>query len=221
MSQEKLVKPVDTPEKIADVPKKVNKAKDSDDEDYMLWKKPDSHSPTVALSPPKEEPVASSSFECKPNILTRKHLEKFNVCNEEENEPVPRVSLGDGDDGFESLNGNNSNGSDGEHRARDNQKQEQAKAAIVTEQVIPEDKTDSRQEISEDLSEKLVENDGEDKVNDIDSDGVPPTSPSSASKRAGVRFRKSWVQEMINHDSTDEDNFKTNKRKYKVIIILL
>lgn len=223
LSNEKLVETPDTPEKVAVLPKmlKVNKAKDSDDEDYMLWKKPDSHAPIVTFSPPAEEPVASSSFECKPNVLTRNRLEKFNVRNKEENKQVPRVSLGDGDDGFESLNGNNSNGSDGEHRARDHQKQEKAPAAKVTEQVIPEDKTDSCQEINEDLSEKLLEKDSKDKVKEVDSDGVTPTSPSSTGKRASVRFRKSWIQEMIDHDSTDEDHFRTNKGKIKVIIILL
>lgn len=179
----------------------------------MMWKKPDSNTPIVTFTPPPEEPVASSSFKYKPNLLTRKHLEKFNVRNNNQN-IRPRTSFGDGDDGFESLNGNNSNGSDGENRTKDNQNRvplpntNEKKTDLDLN--TPKVKTDEIN-IKADKQEPIDK-----KSNNVDSDGAAPTSSPSEGKRVGVRFRNTWIQEMIEHDSSDEATF-INDKKEKVV----
>lgn len=96
------------------------KSKDSDDEDYMEWKKP--LPPTVTFTPPPEDINGSHNpFPDKPNSFAE-------VSSSHEFQPVERHAprhpfdrlLSEGDDGFESLNGNVSNGSDFESRTADN-----------------------------------------------------------------------------------------------------
>lgn len=182
----------------------------------MAWKKPDLDAPIVTFTPPPEEPVASSSFEYKPSVLTRKRLERFNVRNQNNDARVPRTSFADGDDGFESLNGNNSNGSDGENRANLNQvenivdpnpNQDNVDNSVLNDN--EESKISAKivkKNDSVDMSEK-------DKSNDVDSDGPTAMSSPSKAKRAGVRFRNSWVQDMFETELSEEVPFKKKKKK--------
>lgn len=212
------------------------KAKDSDDEDYMVWKKPDLTAPIVTFTPPPDDATPSTSFRYKPNVLTKKQLESFNVRLNQQIH-ISRA-LADGDDGFESLNGYNSNGSEGERVKNE------------TENLIQKEKTSSKEQNNEEPTEvitpeikltespkastkneepksseptkvfvkaDIIKKDEDEKSLDADSDGVAATSSPSTGKRIGVRFRSSWVQEG-NQESSDEDFTTINKKKEKVNI---
>ncbi|KAJ8730094.1 hypothetical protein PYW07_017132 [Mythimna separata] len=209
------------------------KAKDSDDEDYMVWKKPDLTAPIVTFTPPPDDATPSTSFRYKPNVLTKKQLESFNV---RQNQQIPNSrALADGDDGFESLNGYNSNGSEGERVKNE------------TENLIQKEKTTSTEQTNENATEentpktKLAESPKattkneepktiepikafvksnimkkEEDEKSLESDGVAPTSSPNTGKRIGVRFRSSWAQEDIRiHESSDDDFPPVNKKKDK------
>lgn len=170
------------------------KAKDSDDEDYMAWKKPDA--PIVTFTPPPDDATPSSSKYKPNNILTKKHLESFNVRLNQQIH-IARAIFADGDDGFESLNGNNSNASDNENKAKTDERKVKAKDK-------PTDKL--RDEPDKDDDDKSVDSEG----------AVPMSSPSSG-KRVGVRFlnRNSWANKSARHESSDEI-FGNIKKKPKV-----
>lgn len=165
------------------------KAKDSDDEDYMAWKKPDA--PIVTFTPPPDDATPSSS-KFKPNILTKKHLESFNIRLNQQIH-IARAIFADGDDGFESLNGNNSNASDNENKAKTDERKTKAKNK-------PRDKPDK---------------DDDDKS--VDSEEAVPMSSPSSGKRVGVRFlnRSSRTKKGARHESSDEI-FGNVKKKPKV-----
>ncbi|XP_047023852.1 protein PHTF2 isoform X3 [Helicoverpa zea] len=209
------------------------KAKDSDDEDYMVWKKPDLTAPIVTFTPPPDDATPSTSFRYKPNVLTKKQLESFNV-RQNQQAHISRA-LADGDDGFESLNGYNSNGSEGERvknetenllqKERTSSKEEKIKVAekigsdaqLGDSEVITKNDGPKIIEVTEELVESqiLKKDDDDDDKSDADSDGVAPTSSPSTGKRVGVRFRSNWAQDGIRMaDSSDED-FTVNKKKEK------
>lgn len=200
------------------------KVKDSDDEDYMPWKKPDITAPIVTFTPPPDDATPGTSFSFKPNILTKKHLETFNVRLNQQMH-IARAMFADGDDGFESLNGYNSNGSDGENKTKDIDVQGSShniEAKGTSKQKLP-DNAKLVKEVPENNIEvrndkKVDKNAKEDdeKSIDPDSDGGAPTSSPSAGKRIGVRFRSSWVQDTIRRESSDDD-FASVKKKQKVI----
>lgn len=171
------------------------KAKDSDDEDYMAWKKPDA--PTVTFTPPPDEATPSSS-KYKPNILTKKHLESFNVRLNQQIH-IARAIFADGDDGFESLNGNNSNASDNEKAKTENEKKPKAKDKPLT------NKKDS---------DKLNDSHKDDDDKSADSDGAVPMSSPSSGKRIGVRFRNAWKKAA--RRESGEEIFGNIKKKPKV-----
>lgn len=196
MSKENIIKNFESP--IKSKPIKV-KVKDSDDEDYMEWKKPDITpdltAPIVTFTPPPDD-TPGSSFDFKPQ-LTKKHLETFNG---RQNANGARAVFADGDDGFESLNGYNSNGSDAENR----------KELLRTKNNVANEATTGTNEI-------LVEKEGdevflidkiknEDDEKSIDSDCAIPTSPNEG-KRAGVRFRSSWGRR-----ETSYEDFNVKKK---------
>lgn len=222
------------------------KAKDSDDEDYMVWKKPDLMAPIVTFTPPPDDATPSTSFRYKPNALTKKQLESFNVrqnqINVRDNQILISRALADGDDGFESLNGYNSNGSEGERVKNE------------TENLIQKEMTNSKEQINGTTAEKntttdiniaetpktgteneepknntpikviaksnIMKKDEDEKSLDADSDGIAATSSPSTGKRIGVRFRSSWAQDDIHiQDSSDEDFPTVNKEKKKVKIV--
>lgn len=188
------------------------KAKDSDDEDYMAWKKPDVSAPIVTFTPPPDE-TPGSSFDFKPNVLTKKHLETFNV---RQNINIARAVFADGDDGFESLNGYNSNGSDGDRKT---EASNEAKSKdIISDKPL----TESNEPIDKNVDEgnkvlfganELKKEDDEKSVEPESDGALPTTSSPSEGKRVGVRFRKSWR----NNDDSDND-FTVPKKKEKVII---
>lgn len=179
------------------------KAKDSDDEDYMLWKKPDIKpdltTPIVTFTPPPDD-TPGCSFDFKQQ-LTKKHLETFNG---RQNANGTRTAFADGDDGFESLNGYNSNGSDADNR----------KELLRTKnKVVNEVATDTYEILEDKESDKVFLIDKLKKDEDeksIDSDCANPISSPSEGKRVGVRFRSSWVR----RETSDEDF--TVKKKDKV-----
>lgn len=174
------------------------KAKDSDDEDYMVWKKPDLKpdltTPIVTFTPPSDD-TPGCSFDFKPQ-LTKKHLETFNG---RQNANGARAIFADGDDGFESLNGYNSNGSDADNR----------KELLRTKnKVANEVATGTRDILGEKESDKVFLIGKLKKEEDeIDSDCVNPTSSPNEGKRVGVRFRSSWVR----RETSDED-FNVKKK---------
>nr|XP_032520351.1 putative homeodomain transcription factor isoform X1 [Danaus plexippus plexippus] len=176
------------------------KVKDSDDEDYMSWKKPEETAPVVTFTPPADEGNTKRTFRYKPNILTKKYLEFFNV-----RQSLNRPIFADGDDGFESLNGYNSHGSDGEIRNRDTDRKprEQIKEK-------PAEENDPKIIASEEKAESAkTSKDEEDKFVDHESD----SATTNHGKRVGVRFRKSWAKNSV-HESTDEDyNLKAKQKK--------
>ncbi|XP_047529185.1 protein PHTF1 isoform X1 [Vanessa atalanta] len=208
--------------KAKTIPK--TKVKDSDDEDYMSWKKPDATAPIVTFTPPPEDATPSSSFRYKPNILTKKYLEIFNVRQSDNNKPI----FADGDDGFESLNGYNSNCSDGETRNKDLASQskpstvkakttsesQQAKVQPPLKVFIDDSKDTAEEKVQcEGVSTSMKENKQEEKSFDPDSDSaVTATHPTV--KRTGVRFRNSWAKDAPPPETSDED-FTTVKRKQK------
>lgn len=205
------------------------KVKDSDDEDYMAWKKPDITAPIVTFTPPPDDATPGTSFSYKPNILTKKHLETFNVRQNQQMN-VARAIFADGDDGFESLNGYNSNGSDGENKAKELDAQEtsnveeaeDSKNDTNADSEIPVKKVPdaSEEATNEDEDAKVNKKEEDDKSVDPESDGGAPTSSPSAGKRIGVRFRSSWVKETIRRESSDDD-FASVKKKQKVNISLI
>ncbi|KAL0841265.1 hypothetical protein ABMA28_014986 [Loxostege sticticalis] len=219
LTKENLIKNLEPPLKNKALIKV--KAKDSDDEDYMAWKKPDVTAPIVTFTPPPDNATPGTSFSYKSNILTKKHLETFNVLRQNQQMHAARAIFADGDDGFESLNGYNSNGSDGENRAKENDaqgaqktveletiKQEPSDAKPVTE--VP--KVDTETKPNEEVPPAKKEED--EKSVDPESDAGAPTSSPSAAKRVGVRFRSSWVKDTIPRESSDDD-FTTVKKKQK------
>ncbi|XP_072931982.1 protein phtf [Epargyreus clarus] len=224
--KENFVNNLESP--LKDKPHARGKAKDSDDEDYMAWKKPDVTAPIVTFTPPPDDAVASSSFRYKPNILTKKYLESINVRQNLQSN-IARAMFADGDDGFESLNGYISNGSDGETRNKDadppictdpndkNNKVDKNKKQLNVEIIAPKESDDNN--IDDSKTDKEVEDTLKtaEKLDDeksVDSDSAIPTGDSSARKRVGVRFRSSWVPKNINPESSDED-FDTVKEKPK------
>ncbi|CAB3230045.1 unnamed protein product [Arctia plantaginis] len=216
LPKEILIKKIETPTKPKPM---INiKAKDSDDEDYMIWKKPDLSTPIVTFTPPPNDATPSSSFPFKANILTKKQLESFNVRQNN----IVRV-FADGDDGFESLNGYNSNGSEG-----DRVKHETENVATV-KPTSPNESNTTEKNIGPQIAEELnvsVENEpdvyinanilkkGDEKSEDGDSDGAIPTSSPNTSKRIGVRFRGSWAQDGIRESS--DDDFASKKKEKKL-----
>ncbi|GBP68525.1 Putative homeodomain transcription factor [Eumeta japonica] len=215
--KDNLNKNIKCPDKVKPLLK--FKAKDSDDEDYMAWKKPEVSTPIVTFTPPPDEATPSSSFEFRENVLTKKRLESFNVKNEN-GKVKPRACLPDGDDGFESLNGNNSNGSDAEKKESENTKREENPRAVEMNGIKKNRALkDSNRNLSEasNLSDKtfMKTHKKNAKLREVDSeDGTAPTAGARDMKRrAGVRFRNSWVQEMIEHASSDDVTFNTEKCK--------
>lgn len=192
------------------------KAKDSDDEDYMAWKKPET-APIVTFTPPPDDATPSPSIRYKPNILTKKHLESFNV-RQNQQIYIARAMFADGDDGFESLNGNdnNSNPSDNDSKVNKTERQrvnEEAKTVKVSK-----DKPLTAKGIdvkTDELKGNLKKNDND--KSDQDSEGAIPMSSPSSGKRVGVRFRGKWTQGS-HHDSSDE--IFGNIKKKKVMIYL-
>ncbi|CAG5050572.1 unnamed protein product [Parnassius apollo] len=210
-----LIKKQELPVKIKSEVK--SKAKDSDDEDYMAWKKPDSNAPIVTFTPPPDDATPSSSFTYKPNILTKKYLESFNVRQNQQNN-IGRPFFADGDDGFESLNGYNSNGSEGDNKVKEIDRINPPIANISKEKTIPKpsvlNETENQiNEVTKDFFKK-IKNDDDDKSIDPDSDGGILRNNTSIRKRIGVRFRKSWGQETVQPESSDED-FTCAKKKEK------
>lgn len=169
----------------------------------MIWKKPDITpdltTPIVTFTPPPDD-TPGCSFDFKPQ-LTKKHLETFNVGH---NANGAKAVFADGDDGFESLNGYNSNGSDADNR----------KELLKTKNKVVNEVATDTNEILEEKEDNKVFLIGklkkEDDEKSIDSDcGNPIRSPSEG-KRVGVRFRSSWVR----RETSDEDF--TVKKKNKV-----
>uniref|UniRef100_A0A2A4JV60 PHTF1/2 N-terminal domain-containing protein n=1 Tax=Heliothis virescens TaxID=7102 RepID=A0A2A4JV60_HELVI len=211
------------------------KAKDSDDEEYMVWKKPDLTAPIVTFTPPPDDATPSTSFRYKPNALTKKQLESFNV-RQNQQAHISRA-LADGDDGFESLNGYNSNGSEGERVKNEtenliqkegtNSKEQNIKVAekISSDVQLGENsevttKNDDAKiiEVTDEFVEsQILKKDDDDDKSDADSDGVAPTSSPSTGKRVGVRFRSTWAQEGRRMEDSSDEDFTVNKKKEKVI----
>nr|XP_037872806.1 putative homeodomain transcription factor isoform X3 [Bombyx mori] len=198
------------------------KAKDSDDEDYMAWKKPDINTPIVTFTPPPDDATPSSSFRYKSNILTKKHLESFNVRQNQH-----RALFADGDDGFESLNGYNSNGSDGDNRVKILQARLSGNKIVSNERNEVTAKDDSANDVDKTPIDKVEENstttakanvlktENDEKSNEPDSD-VNVTDSPNRGKRIGVRFRSSWIPENVRNESSDDD-FANVKNKQKKI----
>lgn len=177
------------------------KAKDSDDEDYMVWKKPeirpDLTTPIVTLTPsPNDAPGSSIDF--KPQ-LTKKHLETFNG---RQHTNGARALIADGDDGFESLNGYNSNGSDA-----DNRKELLRTKNKVTNELVTGTNEEQKESDKVFVINKLKKEEDE---KSMDSDCVNPPNTPNEGKRAGVRFTSSWVRR-----ETSVEDF-TVKKKDKV-----
>ncbi|XP_039754224.1 protein phtf isoform X2 [Pararge aegeria] len=201
------------------------KAKDSDDEDYMSWKKPDATAPIVTFTPPPDDVAPASSFRYKPNILTKKYLEFLNG-----RQNLNRPMFADGDDGFESLNGYNSNGSDGDCRQKETDLQNkrpnreklekplEAQSCPKLPSMLKDDNNDDVRSVQcENVSASAKENkEEEEKTVDADSDSAITTTNPNVGKRIGVRFRKSWTKKPMQHESSDDD-FGSVKGKQKVI----
>lgn len=179
----------------------------------MAWKKPDLTAPIVTFTPPPDDPPGSS-FDFKPNVLTKKRLETFNV---RQNVNVPRGVFADGDDGFESLNGYNSNGSDGDNKTKEAKTKDEANLkgepleSNEAESQAPIDNVDKERD-KVFVIKKLKKEDDE-KSLDPDSDAANPASLPSEGKRVGVRFRSSWVQ----RDSSEDEFTVKKKDKVKTI----
>lgn len=201
--------------------KTLMKAKDSDDEDYMVWKKPDVSTPIVTFTTPPDDSV-QPSFTYK-NILTKKRLESFNVLGHNHNVNLARAMFAEGDDGFESLNGYNSNGSDAEHR----------KEPLISPPLVyePSDTKSVADKPVIDPSIKQVpshvlrnidrlKKEDDEKSLEHESDGSIPTSVPGEGKRIGVRFKKSWASETIPRETSDEE-YVDAKKKTKVKLFIL
>ncbi|XP_068631825.1 protein phtf [Battus philenor] len=222
LTKENLMKEQDVPDESKS--KVSSKAKDSDDEDYMAWKKPDLNAPIVTFTPPPDITAPSSSFRYRPNILTKKYLESYNVRPDVQGN-IGRPIFADGDDGFESLNGYYSNGSDGDNRVKEigprkspPEKNTNEKAFLdppLSNDNDTSNKTDDTETIkgTKDFLNKIKKEDDE-KSNDPDSDGGILRNNNGIRKRIGVRFRKSWGSKMLQPESSDED-FTNTKEKGK------
>ncbi|CAG4979813.1 unnamed protein product [Colias eurytheme] len=189
------------------------KAKDSDDEDYMAWKKPEVP-PTETLNPPLDIAEASTSY--KPNVLTKKYLEIFNVRQNQQEDP-PRPIFADGDDGFESLNGYNSSEGDNRNKEKAPEANVADKEANVENQQIPQVSSTSketRKVIDSNSDGDKIEKDDEidEKSNDPDSDNAVTTSSPNTGKRAGVRFRNSWSTEKLKKFANDDARLDKQKK---------
>ncbi|XP_026750732.2 protein phtf isoform X2 [Galleria mellonella] len=194
------------------------KIKDSDDEEYMMWKKPDITTPIVTFTPPPDD--ATASVEIKK--LTKKQLETFNVRQTQQIN-VGRAILPDGDDGFESLNGYISNGSDGDNRNKYIDLQNQGRKedntnTPVTEPVVKSN-VNKLNDIVDNAENELFRSTGDlkkeddDKSLEPDSDcGIPTSSPSV---RKRIRFRGSWLQD--DRRESSDDDFTSVKKKHKNI----
>ncbi|XP_050683226.1 protein phtf isoform X2 [Leptidea sinapis] len=185
--------------------KEQKKAKDSDDEEYMAWKKSNA-SATVTLTPPTES--AKPSFNYKPNILTKKYLEIFNVRQYQRN--VPPI-LADGDDGFESLNGYNSSEGDNRNKNAQIKMKTNEKENVVAPTPENIETADANDVIFEKCKKSV---DIEEKSAEADSDNEVTSSPN-VGKRAGVRFRKAWSKDKIS--LVNEDTFTRVQDNHKVI----
>ncbi|XP_013169497.1 PREDICTED: putative homeodomain transcription factor isoform X2 [Papilio xuthus] len=215
LTKENLMKEQEIPAKTKF--KEKNKAKDSDDEDYMPWKKPDLNEPIVTLTPPPETASSSAPFRYKPNILTKKYLDSYNVRpNIQSNSGRPIFA--DGDDGFESLNGYNSNGSDAENKGK-TQSDSTLKEKFEAEPPLINDSDplnkvfDGDANVKESNDTRKVKKEEDEKSIDPDSDGGILRSPSAIGKRIGVRFRNSWEQETTQPESSDDDFTKRKDKK--------
>ncbi|VVD00836.1 unnamed protein product [Leptidea sinapis] len=185
--------------------KEQKKAKDSDDEEYMAWKKSNA-SATVTLTPPTES--AKPSFNYKPNILTKKYLEIFNVRQYQRN--VPPI-LADGDDGFESLNGYNSSEGDNRNKNAQIKMKTNEKENVVAPTPENIETADANDVIFEKCKKSV---DIEEKSAEADSDNEVTSSPN-VGKRAGVRFRKAWSKDKIS--LVNEDTFTRVQDNHKKI----
>lgn len=216
LTKEILIKKLEPPIKTKAMIKV--KAKDSDDEDYMAWKKPDLTAPIVTFTPPPDEATPSSSFQYKANILTKKQLESFNVRQNN----LARA-LADGDDGFESLNGYNSNGSEGDRVKNEAEnvpknKPSTSNESNATEEINVNEITeeinvsiDNEAEVF--INAEILKKEDDEKSVDADSEDVIATSSPSAGKRIGVRFRGSWAQDGIRESSDDDYTIKKKEKK--------
>ncbi|XP_013142957.1 PREDICTED: putative homeodomain transcription factor [Papilio polytes] len=215
LTKENLMKEQEIPIKTKF--KEKNKAKDSDDEDYMPWKKPDLNEPIVRLTPPPETASCSAPFRYKPNILTKKYLDSYNVRPNLQNNSG-RPIFADGDDGFESLNGYNSNGSDPDNRGK-TQSDSTLKEKVEAEPPLINDNDplnkpfDGDANVKEPNDVRKVKKEEDEKSIDPDSDGGILRSPSAIGKRIGVRFRNSWEQETTQPESSDDDFTKRKDKK--------
>lgn len=213
MTKENLIKTLKPPIKKKTIIKV--KDKDSDDEDYMVWNKPDLTAPIVTFTPPPDDATPSCSFRYKANVLTKKQLESFNVRQNN----IARI-LADGDDGFESLNGYNSNGSEGD-RIKNEKENGESKDILLNESNTTEENDPIIKAEDLDLNinnepeifinADILKKEDDEKSIDADFDGVIPTSSPSTGKRIGVRFRSSWAKDDIRESS--DDGFTTKKEK--------
>ncbi|XP_038212175.1 protein PHTF2 isoform X2 [Zerene cesonia] len=191
-----------------------NKAKDSDDEDYMVWKKTEVP-PTVTFTPPLENAAASTSY--KPNVLTKKYLEIFNVRQNQQDE-LPRPTLADGDDGFESLNGYNSSEGDNLNKEKAPEVKGVNKEANVENQQIPQVSSTSKDirnvvDSNSDADKIEKDDDIDEKSNDPDSDNAVTTSSPNTGKRVSVRFRNSWSTDKLKKFANEDDYAHIDKQK--------
>ncbi|KAJ0177227.1 hypothetical protein K1T71_007236 [Dendrolimus kikuchii] len=221
--KESVIKNLENP--IKNKPTVKVKAKDSDDEDYMAWKKPDLNTPIVTFTPPPDDATPASSFRYKSNILTKKHLESFNVRQNVVN--MARAIFADGDDGFESLNGYNSNCSDGENRVKFDPQLQGAQNERKVEGNIPESSVATDKPNRAPKNENNIQNidklnntnymkrEEDEKSIDPDSDTMNhATSSPGVGKRIGVRFRSAWVQDTRQESS--DDGFSVKKKQKKL-----
>ncbi|XP_045535543.1 protein phtf [Papilio machaon] len=215
LTKENLMKEQEIPAKSKF--KEKNKAKDSDDEDYMPWQKPDLNEPIVTLTPPPDTASSSAPFRYKPNILTKKYLDSYNVRPNIQNNSG-RPIFADGDDGFESLNGYNSNGSDAENKGK-TQSESTLKEKVEAEPPLINDSDplnevfDGDANVKESDDVRKVKKEEDEKSIDPDSDGGILRSPSAIGKRIGVRFRNSWEQETTQPESSEDDFTKRKNKK--------
>ncbi|XP_053607157.1 protein PHTF1 [Plodia interpunctella] len=203
LTKENLIKNLEAPKNKPVIKTKV---KDSDDEDYMAWKKPDATAPIVTFTPPPDDATPGSSLAYKANVLTKKQLDTFNVRQNQVN--VAKAILPDGDDGFESLNGYNSNGSDADKVKDVEQKKDiLEKSAEDAKQAKPSEASNISKVDMYGIHKKKED---DEKSVELESDGGVPTSSPNSRKR--IRFRGSWAKD--GRETSDED-FTALKKKNK------
>lgn len=180
----------------------------------MSWKKPDETAPIVTFTPPPDDSATGSSFRYKPNILTKKYLEIFNI-----RQNLNRPLFADGDDGFESLNGYNSNGSDGENKNKDKNKD------MLKDKDKQEIQSKSKQSLEKEY-ERNVQFEGVNAINkeikddedkSIEPDSDSATTNTNVGKRIGVRFRKSRAKELVQQETSDDDFTMKGKQKVNFV----